>query len=188
MSGGGPAPSSPALLCARARAHGQPWLARRRHGRPAAGGTGPRPRESGGPGARGGGPRAHAGAPRGGRRRMQCGHRRRGDVPAPARRDSRREKNGKDEGRAGMLTDGSVWAEGGRRGEIEDRSGAPVRLAMAAGDGERDSTGERLNRARGGAGQVRSRARKVLARGNGEGRRTMAGAVSGGALHGLGSA
>ena len=35
---------------------------------------------------------------------------------------------------------------------------------MAAGDDERDSAGERLNRARGGAGQVRGKARELGAR------------------------
>ena len=60
-----------------------------------------------------------------------------------------------------MLTEGSVWAEGGRRGEIDERSGAPARLAMAAGDGGLDSAAKRLNRARGGAEQVQGEAAQL---------------------------
>ena len=71
-----------------------------------------------------------------------------------------------------MLTEGSVWAEGGRRGEIDERSGAPARLAMAAGDGGLDSAARRLNRARGGAEQVRGEAAQLGARGIEAERRT----------------
>ena len=48
---------------------------------------------------------------------------------------------------------------------------------MAVGDGERDSAGERLNRARGGAGQVRGKARELGREGLERGRRVVAGAT-----------
>jgi len=69
--------------------------------------------------------------------------------------------------------------EGGRRGEIDERSGAPARLAMAAGDGGLDSAAKRLNRARGGAEQVRGEAAQLGAQRNEAARRATAGARPG---------
>ena len=67
---------------------------------------------------------------------------RRGGEPAAVAPEPEGEKDGEHEGVASELTAGSIWVEGGRRVEIDERSGAPARLAMAASDGERDSAGE----------------------------------------------
>ena len=64
--------------------------------------------------------------------------------------------------------------EGGRRVEIDERSGAPARLAMEAGDGGLDSAAKRLNRARGGAEQVRGEAAQLGAQRNEAARRATA--------------
>jgi len=62
--------------------------------------------------------------------------RRRGNVPTVAAPGTKGKEVGEDEGLARKLTAGSVWAEGGRRGEIDEGGGAPVRQhwwpAMAA--------------------------------------------------------
>ena len=78
-----------------------------------------------------------------------------------------------------MLTEGSVWAEGGRRGEINERSGAPARLAMEDGDGGLDSAAKQLNRAHGGAEQVRGKAALFRAQRNEKAWRATAGARPG---------
>ena len=59
---------------------------------------------------------------------------------------------------------------------------------MAAGDGEHDSAGERPNRARGGAGQVRGEARELGARRNRAGAARGGRSNAGGGLCSLGSA
>ena len=55
----------------------------------------------------------------------------RGGAPAVVVPESEGEEVGEDEGLARKLTAGSVWAEDGRRGEIDEGGGASMGTAMA---------------------------------------------------------
>ena len=59
------------------------------------------------------------------------------------------------EGVAGKLTEGSIRAEEGRKGVVDGEGRSSVWLAMAAAAGVPDSAVVGLDRARGGAEEVR---------------------------------
>ena len=85
---------------------------------------------------------------------------------------------GEDEGLASKLTVGLVWAEDGRRGEIDEGGGASTGTAMAAAAAQADSAwvGAQPSSWRGGGGS--GEAREVGARGIELRRRGLAGATS----------